>query len=244
LSGVALIPPLAHRRLAFAVDARSTLEAAPLVSQLAPHIGVLKVGLELFLREGPPTVGWARSYGVEVFLDLKLHDIPETVERAVTSVASLGARYLTVHATGGATMLERSVKAAEGSGLSIVAVTVLTSLDEADLRAINVGAAPAAQALTLARLAWSAGVRAFVCSPAEVALLRGELGLEALLITPGIRPQATSGDDQKRVATARDAAAAGADLLVVGRPLRDAADPIAAAKALAAQVDEGTRSRA
>lgn len=215
-----------------------------MVDLLAPHVGVLKVGLELFTREGPAAVAWARGYGLEVFLDLKLHDIPETVERAVKSVATLGARFLTVHTSGGPQMLERSVRAAEGTGLVVVGVTILTSLDERDLRAIGFGASTGQQALQLAEMAWRSGVRAFVCSAAEVGALRAALGSEAFFITPGIRPGAPGGDDQKRVATPRAAIEAGSDMLVVGRPLRDAADPVGAANMICDQIEQGMRNRA
>ena len=236
----------ARRRIVLAIDAASVREAAPLVEQLAPHVGVLKVGLELFTREGPAAVAWARALGLDVFLDLKLHDIPETVDRAVAASCALGARYLTVHAQGGVGMLARAVERAEreGGGLSILAVTVLTSLDAGDLARQGVDGAPATYALRLARLAHEAGVRGFVSSAAEVAELRAAVGRDALLVTPGIRPSGAPVGDQKRVATPRDAIAAGADLLVIGRPLRDAADPIATARAVANDVAAGLEARA
>lgn len=232
-------PRAARDHIAFAADATSFEAILPTIEAVKPHVGVLKVGLELFTHEGPRAVKQGRTLGLDVFLDLKLHDIPETVERAVGAAAALGARFLTVHASGGPTMLSRAVdRAARESGghMMVVAVTVLTSLDQGDLEAIGVRQSLAEQAVALARMAWQSGVRGFVCSPLEVAALRRELGSEAFLITPGVRPGQHQGDDQKRVATASEAISRGSSLLVVGRPLRDAADPRAVAAALEADV--------
>lgn len=198
---------------------------------------MLKVGLELFVREGPRATLLGSELGCDVFLDLKLHDIPETVERAVASAAELGVRYLTVHASGGAAMLERAARRAAGSGLTLLAVTVLTSLDASDLRATGVGAAPEEHALRLARLAVDAGIPGLVCSSAEVGALRAALGPRVILVTPGIR-MANMGDDQKRIGTPRSAIRAGSSLLVVGRPIRDAADPSEAARGIVREIAE------
>ena len=181
--------------------------------------------------------------GRPVFLDLKLHDIPETVDRAVGRAAALGAKFVTVHASGGGAMLERAAQRAakEASGLTIVAVTVLTSLDDADLRQLGVTRGLGEQALALAKLAWDVGVRGFVSSPREVATMRAALGPEAILITPGIRATTNVSDDQKRTATAQAAVADGADWLVVGRPIRDAKDPRAAALAVRAEIAGAAR---
>ncbi|MFO0758246.1 MAG: orotidine-5'-phosphate decarboxylase [Byssovorax sp.] len=227
-----------RERLVFPLDFGSLDEARASAAALAPHIGVLKVGLELFVREGPAAVRLGDELGLDVFLDLKLHDIPETVERAVASAAALGARYLTVHAAGGAAMLARAAaRAAQAPRpLTLLAVTVLTSLDAADLAAQHVQGTPADHVLRLARLAWGAGIRGFVTSPAEVGALREALGPEALLVTPGVRPAGAEAGDQKRIATPAAAIRAGADLLVVGRPIRDAADPPAAARAITAEI--------
>lgn len=232
--------------VALAIDAASTREAAPLVELLAPHVGVLKVGLELFTREGPSSVTWARGLGLDVFLDLKLHDIPETVDRAVAAVCGLGARYLTIHAQGGAAMIERAATRAarEGGGLTVLAVTVLTSLDDADLRAQGIDATAADHAVRLARMALSAGAGGFVCSAGEVGRMREAVGRGPVLVTPGIRLADDAAGDQKRVASPADAIAAGSDLLVIGRPLRDAADPVAAARAFGAAVAQGLAARA
>jgi orotidine-5'-phosphate decarboxylase len=204
---------------------------------------MLKVGLELFIGAGPGAVKLGEETGLPVFLDLKLHDIPETADRAVARVASLGARYVTIHASGGPAMVGRAVRRAadEGTGLEVVAVTVLTSMDGADLERIGAlsGSTPASHALRLARLAYDEGVRAFVSSPRELALLRRELGKDVVLIAPGIRASGGGGDDQKRVATVTEAIRAGADWLVVGRPIRDAKDPLVAARAMS---DEARRA--
>jgi orotidine-5'-phosphate decarboxylase len=242
-----------RHRLALAVDAPSWADALPWVSRLAGQVGWLKIGLELFTREGPSVVHRARELGPAIFLDLKLHDIPETTARAVGSLATTGARLATVHAAGGRAMLTGAVERARGTQLVPVAVTVLTSLDEADLAAQGLPP-PAEQAARLAALAWSAGVRSFVSSAAEVGALRALLGPGALLVTPGVRAAAGGAektgenvkkqDDQKRIATARAAIEAGSDLLVVGRPLRDASDPVAAAVSLCGEIEAGLRGRA
>lgn len=236
----------ARERLVFPLDVPSLDEARRAAATIAPAVGVLKVGLELFVREGPAAAALGDAHGRDVFLDLKLHDIPETVERAVGSAAALGVRYLTIHAAGGAAMLERAVvRAARAERpLTLLAVTVLTSLDADDLAAQGIAGSPAEHVLRLARAAWAAGVRGFVCSPAEAAAMRAALGPEALLVTPGIRPAGAGAGDQKRVATPAAAIADGADLLVVGRPIRDAADPLAAAASVVAEIERALAASA
>jgi orotidine-5'-phosphate decarboxylase len=209
-------------------------------------VGMLKVGLELFIEAGPRAVAIGDEAGRPVFLDLKLHDIPETVDRAVARASGLGVRMLTVHSSGGPEMLRRAVERArsEGKGLEIVAVTVLTSLDIDDLHAVGITEDLVSHAERLARVAWEQGVRAFVCSPHEAARLRATLGPSATLITPGVRPAGSLGnDDQKRTLSAQEAIEAGANWVVVGRPIRDAADPLEAAKAIAAEVAVALASR-
>jgi len=223
--------------IVFALDFANVADAERAAIRVRDAVGMVKVGLELFVEAGPRAVAIGEACGLPVFLDLKLCDIPETVERAVGRAAALGARVLTVHASGGPAMLARAVKraASEGTGLAIAAVTVLTSLDAGDLERLGVSGDVTTHARRLARLAFDEGVRTFVCSPREVAAMRAELGGEATLITPGVRPtdgSATGGDDQKRIATPARAAADGADWLVVGRPIRDAADPLAMARAM------------
>jgi orotidine-5'-phosphate decarboxylase len=209
-------------------------------------VGMLKVGLELFVEAGPRATALGRESKLPVFLDLKLHDIPETVERAVARASALGVGMLTVHASGGRAMLRRAVERArrEGAGLQIAAVTVLTSLDAGDLAALGVADSGDVGVYVerLARLAWDEGVRAFVCSPREAARLRHALGPEVTLVTPGVRSAALEGkapgpDDQKRTMSAGEAIAAGASWVVVGRPIRDAADPLAAARTIGREVD-------
>jgi len=221
----------ARARLVFAADYPSLSVARPVFAELSRHVGVLKIGLELYIREGAPAIEAGRLAGLDVFVDLKLHDIPETVDRAVGSVCSLGARYVTVHASGGPRMLERAVIRAEreGTGLTVLAVTVLTSLDADDLRRVGVACEPREQVVRLARLAVAAGATGLVCSAAEAAELRRVLGPAPILVTPGIRVARTD-DDQKRVATPEQAIRDGASLLVVGRPIRDAPSPAAAAR--------------
>jgi orotidine-5'-phosphate decarboxylase len=230
------VPTLATR-LVFALDEPRLEAAREAALSAGDAIDMLKVGLELFVEAGPAAVRLGEEVGKPVFLDLKLHDIPETVDRAVARACALGASLLTVHASGGSAMLTRAVARAEreGSRLQIAAVTVLTSLDDADLDACGVSGGTTAQVARLAKLAREAGVRAFVCSAREVSAMRRALGPEALLITPGIRSGKTlelaSGpDDQKRVATPAQAIRDGANWLVVGRPIRDAIDREAAAR--------------
>jgi orotidine-5'-phosphate decarboxylase len=227
-----------RRSLAFALDYPTLADARAGAERVRESAGVLKVGLELFVREGPPAAALGRELGCDVFLDLKLHDIPETVERAVGSAVELGVRYLTLHAAGGRKMLERAARRAEGSGMVLLAVTVLTSLDANDLSEIGVAAPPPEHALRLARLARETGIAGLVCSATEVGMLRQALGPEAVLVTPGIRPAGGEVGDQKRTGTPGEAIRAGSSLLVVGRPIRDAADPAAAARAIVAEITE------
>jgi orotidine-5'-phosphate decarboxylase len=226
----------ARQRLVYALDYPDLAAARAGAGRVAGHVGVLKIGLELFVREGPAAIALGEALGCDVFLDLKLHDIPATVERAVRSAVTHGVRYLTVHAAGGRKMLEAAVQASAGTPLSLLAVTVLTSLDGADLASVGVPDAPAEQALRLARLARAAGIPGLVCSAAEVGVLRRELGPDAILVTPGIRPTGPGADDQKRIATPAIAIRDGASLLVVGRPIRDAADPAEAARSIVAEI--------
>jgi orotidine-5'-phosphate decarboxylase len=228
----------ARRRLAFALDYPDVPSATRGAELLGPAVGILKVGLELFVRGGPPVVEMAKQSGALVFLDLKLHDIAETVERAVASASQLGVSYLTVHAAGGPAMLERAARRADqdGAGLKILAVTVLTSLDAADLNAIGVSSSPNEQVLRLAALARASGIHGLVCSAEEVAAVRALVGPECVLCTPGIRPAGAAKGDQKRVATPGSAIQSGSSFLVVGRPIRDAADPVRAAEDIVAEI--------
>jgi orotidine-5'-phosphate decarboxylase len=212
-------------------------EARALYSALRPYVGVVKVGLSLFVEHGPSALEAFREQGARLFLDLKLHDIPNTVELAAARAAGLRVSYLTVHASGGVAMLRAAVKGAKSGASSagaeppvVLAVTSLTSLDDAQVGALGFGTSAAAMAGRLAEVAASSGVRGLVCSAREVGALRA-LYPKLMLCTPGIRPAGRDANDQARTETPEDAIRAGADLLVVGRPLHTAADPVAAAKA-------------
>ena len=217
-----------------ALDTPDLDEARAWAAAAGPAIGMVKVGLELFGAQGPQAVRALRADGHRVMLDLKLHDIPATVGRAVAALDPLDVELLTVHTSGGATMLRAALGATTGRTL-VAAVTVLTSLDGDDLAEIGLGR-PDAAVERLARLALDAGCRALVCSPLEVARLRALAGAGVTLVCPGVRPDpGSAGDDQARVATPSATLAAGADLLVVGRPITRAADPAAAAGAISAE---------
>ena len=233
----------ARDKLAYALDFPSFAQAEEGAARVAQAVGVLKVGLELFVSEGPRAVTLGQKLGCDVFLDLKLHDIPETVERAVAAAAGHGVRYLTLHAAGGPKMLAAAARRAEreNTGLVLLAITVLTSLDAADLAAVGIGSDPGAHALRLAKLAHEQGIPGMVCSTAEVSALRAALGPTAVLVTPGIRPATGAvADDQKRTGTPTSAITAGSSLLVVGRPIRDAADPAAAASAICDEIQRAS----
>jgi orotidine-5'-phosphate decarboxylase len=218
-------------RLAVALDLPDGRSALNIADRLGDTVRWLKVGMELYFAAGNALVTELRQRGYRIFLDLKLHDIPNTVAGGVNSVAHLGAELLTIHASGGATMLRAAAKAAEENpSLRLLAVTVLTSMDAAELNAIGVSDSPAVQVPRLARQAWNSGIRGMVCSAEEVGALRKEFGPEAFLVVPGIRPAGSATDDQKRIATPQDAIAAGASMLVLGRPITKAPDPAGAAK--------------
>jgi orotidine-5'-phosphate decarboxylase len=221
--------------IAVALDAPDLETAARWAALVTPHVSTVKVGLELYLRYGPAAVASVRgASGVQVFLDLKLHDIPATVAGAARAVARLRPALLTVHAAAGPAAIRAVAEAAPAT--RVVAVTVLTSLGEGDLSRIGL-AGPVSDAVRrLAALAVEAGARGLVCSPQEVAALRAEVGDEIMLITPGVRPAGAEMNDQARVATPEEALRCGADLLVIGRPITGAADPGAAAAAIAASL--------
>ncbi|MEO7730434.1 MAG: orotidine-5'-phosphate decarboxylase [Kofleriaceae bacterium] len=221
-------------RLIAALDAPSRRDADALTSRLAGVPSWLKLGLELFCAEGPAVIADYVARGHRVMLDLKLHDIPETVARATARVAALGAGLLTVHAGGGRAMLEAAVRAAGAT--RVLAVTVLTSLDEADLIAIGAHGPIRDLVVRRAELAIAAGCAGVVASPHEIAAIRAIAPADFLIVTPGVRPAGAEAGDQKRVMTPRQARDAGADLVVVGRPLRDAHDPALAARAIVAEL--------
>ncbi|MES2711807.1 MAG: orotidine-5'-phosphate decarboxylase [Pseudomonadota bacterium] len=225
-------PRQATARIIAAIDTGDASKAQALSETLAPCCGLLKIGLELFCAMGPVAV----ERPAAVFLDLKLHDIPNTVAGAVRSLLSLRPAMLTLHAAGGAAMIAAAREAAEHAGAArpmLLAVTVLTSMDNAALRQTGVADDAAGQVLRLARMAMAAGADGLVCSPREVAMLRDALGGAPYLVVPGVRPPGSAAGDQARTATPAEAVAAGADWIVVGRPITGAADPAASARAIA-----------
>jgi len=230
-------------RLVVALDVDSPAAALALAERLAGEAGVVKVGLELFLRGGPNLVRDLRAAGPEVFLDLKFHDIPNTVAGAVRSAAALGARFVTVHASGGRSMLRAAAEAARGTGTCVLAVTVLTSLDGQDLEEAGWALAPREAAERLASLAVESGIGGLVCSALEAREVRARAGAAAVLVTPGIRLPGDEAGDQKRTAAPDEAARAGADYIVVGRPVTRSDDPARAARRFAALFAEGFAAR-
>lgn len=227
--------------IVFALDYPELGPAEETVARLHDHVAMFKVGLELFVKEGPK----AALAVPRVFLDLKLHDIPETVDRAVASACALGARVLTIHASGGPAMVAAAVKRAsrEATGLRIAAVTVLTSLDDRDLAAVGLSGPVDSAAVRLATLAYNEGCRDFVCSPREIRTIK-QAAPGATLFTPGVRPTSHAQGDQKRVMTPADAVREGADYLVIGRPIRDAEDPREAARAIAEEIARAKATQA
>ncbi|MHB1796078.1 MAG: orotidine-5'-phosphate decarboxylase [Acidobacteriaceae bacterium] len=225
---------IAKDRLIVALDVSTATLARELATQLRGTCRWVKVGLELYLAAGNAMVEELAAQGFSVFLDLKFHDIPNTVAGAVRSAASMGASLLTIHAAGGPAMLCAAAEAAAGlpKAPRLLAVTVLTSMDRAQLAAIGIETSAADQVLRLARMATASGIHGLVCSSEEVAILRRELGAEPTLVVPGIRPAGAAVGDQKRIATPADAIRAGASQLVVGRPITQAADPAKAAQSI------------
>jgi orotidine-5'-phosphate decarboxylase len=221
--------------LIVALDFPEAKSALDLVDRLDGSTTWFKVGLELFVAEGRAFVADLQRRGFSIFLDLKFHDIPNTVASAVQSAAGLGVDMLTIHAAGGPAMLTAAVEAAAG-GTRVLAVTVLTSMDDAQLQATGITRSAGNQVEDLAKMAWNCGVQGFVCSPMEVERLRSQLGSQPLLVIPGIRPGGAAAGDQRRIATPAAAIAAGASYLVVGRPITRAADPAAAARAILAEM--------
>ena len=225
------------KRLIVALDTADANQARVWAEAVAPSAGLLKLGLEFFLANGAE--GFKAIAGAPIFLDLKLHDIPNTVAGGVRAVLPLRPRMLTIHASGGSAMIRAAHQAASGAATDrpmILAVTVLTSLDQTDLVAVGVAATPAEQVMRLARLAIEAGADGLVCSPLEVAMLRQALGPAVKLVVPGIRPEGAASGDQARTMTPAEAIAAGADWIVVGRPITGARDPGMAAADIAAGI--------
>jgi orotidine-5'-phosphate decarboxylase len=231
--------PSAKDRLVVALDFADEHEAIKLVDHLGQTCQWYKVGMELYYATGNSIVQKLRDRGFNVFLDLKLHDISNTVAGAVHSATKAGASLLTLHASGGAAMMTAAAEAASAPGSPrLLAVTVLTSMDASELAGIGITSSPADQVLRLAKLAQKSGIDGMVCSAEEVALLRKETGPDTLLVIPGIRPAGSTVEDQKRIATPAQAIAHGASMLVVGRPITRAADPAAATLAILEEIEQ------
>jgi orotidine-5'-phosphate decarboxylase len=231
----------AKSRLIVALDVPDRTAALQAVDQLAGHVGYFKLGLEIFTGEGPRLVEEIRDRGEKIFLDLKLHDIPNTVRGAVRSACRLGVHMLTVHASGGVHMLSAANEEAQSSATSplILAVTALTSLSEEDVRKLGVADPVEAWVERLAGLAHDAGIRGIVASSKELSMLRRKFSNEMQLVIPGIRPAGAAVQDQSRIATPEEAIKAGANYLVVGRPILQAADPAKAADAIVEEIRKG-----
>jgi orotidine-5'-phosphate decarboxylase len=228
----------ASDRICVALDFPARAEVLDAARRFGPRVGWLKVGLEAFVAEGPSLVREVAASGARVFLDLKLLDIPHTVERAVAAAARSGAAMINVHASGGRAMLEAARRALAGTDAPrLVAVTLLTSLDARALADLPMAGHPEGIARRLARLAQECGLDGVVCGATELHAVRGACGPDFLTVVPGIRLRGAEAGDQKRIATPAAAAAAGADILVVGRPITGAADPEAAIETIAAEIE-------
>src|SRR5262245_6374425 len=222
-----------------ALDVPTAEQAVALAQQVAPAVGAFKIGSELFTAAGPDVVRKIRATGASVFLDLKFHDIPNTVAKAVASAVRLDVQMLTIHTSGGFDMMKAAERSAQETAAQlgrpaplVLGVTVLTSMNDGNLAEIGAQPDVPGQVQRLAALAVKAGLRGLVCSPLEITALRGVLPAEVQLVTPGIRTGADKADDQKRTLSARDAIAVGASWLVIGRPIYAAENPAAAAEAI------------
>ena len=230
-------------RIYCALDTPDLAAACGLATALVGHVGGMKLGLEFFSACGPDGFRRVAETGMPVFLDLKLHDIPNTVAGAVAALVPLGPAIMTVHTGGGPAMMraaaDTAAEAAEKAGVArpaIIGVTVLTSLDDGDLGRMGVVGGTGGQVMRLAELAHDSHLDGIVCSPQEVEAIRAECGEDFMLVVPGIRPEGTDADDQKRIMTPKQAVSEGADILVIGRPITRAPDPLAAARAIAQSI--------
>ncbi|MEO8601100.1 MAG: orotidine-5'-phosphate decarboxylase [bacterium] len=239
-------PGQMQSRLIFALDVGSVREALALVDTLRGEVGLFKVGKQLFLHAGPDIIRQIKQRGGDVFLDLKFHDIPRTVAKASAEATRLGVRMFDVHASGSVAMMRQTItevnKVSRTEHLvrpKVLAVTVLTSLNQDDLKLLGVRSGVESHVVRLVRLAREAGMDGVVASPQEIARIRKECGRRFLIITPGVREARGAADDQKRVMTPEAAIRAGANYLVVGSPIRNATDPVAAARAIVASMERG-----
>jgi orotidine-5'-phosphate decarboxylase len=242
---IAVVPPpgalKARERLIVALDVPHADAARKVVDRIGDAAGVYKVGLQLFTAEGPRLVEELVGSGRKIFLDLKLHDIPNTVSQAVKSAVGLGVSMLTVHAAGGGDVLRAAVEAADRR-LTLLAVTVLTSFSDDDVREVGVPATVADQVLRLAALAQKNGCPGVVTSPRETAMVRKSLGANLVIVNPGVRPEGSGKDDQERTATPADAILAGASYIVVGRPITKANDPAKAADSIVLEMEQASKA--
>ena len=236
---------VARDRIIFALDVDSLASAKAWADRLKGHVGYFKIGLELFTAEGPEVVRYVKSQGIKCFLDLKLHDIPYTVSGAVKSGVRLGVDIMTVHLLGGKAMITAASRTAKKEAAllgitppKIVGVTVLTSLSQDDLIEVGIEKSLKDEVVLLAKIASECSLDVIVCSPVDIESVRPHLPKDFLVITPGIRPVGAAKGDQERIATPRGAIAAGADLLVIGRPIKDAKDPIDAARKIAEEIQK------
>lgn len=220
--------------LIIALDLETREDALAMLDRLGDSLGWVKIGLQLFTAYGPDFVREIADKGYHIFLDLKLHDIPNTVAKAVQSISTLPVELLTLHGSGGSEMLEWAAKSAQDHApdLKLLAVTVLTSMNQEQLASLNVSTKTEDQVLHLADLSLRAQIPGLVCSPLELGPLRQKFGSDPIIVTPGIRPAGSSSDEQKRIMTPGDAAAAGSSFIVVGRPILKAEDPAEAARAI------------
>jgi orotidine-5'-phosphate decarboxylase len=226
-------------RLIVALDVDSREGAERLVAELSPHVGMFKIGKELFTAEGPEVVRGIVAGGGRVFLDLKFHDIPSTVAKAVASATRLGAFFVTVHLSGGRAMLESAASALPAEGTQLLGVTVLTSHTDESLKETGAAGTVKETVRRLAALARESGIDGVVCSPHEIPLIREAAGDDLLIVTPGIRPKGSAKGDQARVTTPHEALKLGCDYIVVGRPITAAGSPADAAKAIVEELSRG-----
>ena len=232
----------AKKRLILALDVPNIDAGLAVLDRVQGEVGLVKIGLQLFTANGPGAVEQVKKRGFDIFLDLKMHDIPNTVAKGVASARELGVSMLTVHAGGGPAMLKAAAEAA-GADLKLLAVTLLTSMDAEDLAPSALIEDPTEVVRRRAELAGNCGIGGIVCSPKEVTMVRGVIPSEMSIVTPGIRPAGAAMDDQKRAATPASSIGDGADYLVVGRPIYDAEDPAASARTIVGEIAEALGNR-